>query len=225
MPFTILFEDDYFLAAEKPPGWPSQPTLDKKRPDFFTAFKKQVFEEERCRYLALHHRLDRDTSGVLLFAKTKEANKPLAELFKLHQVQKTYLCLTQKAKSAETFEVRNYLAPQRDPKLKKIKMISVKAGGDSAITFFRRLQEFKRGLLLQAQPKTGRMHQIRVHLAEKDLGIFGDDIYPCAKTPAARRLMLHASRLEFIHPFTKAEIKIESPLPEDFLAFEKMLNL
>lgn len=225
MPFTILYEDDHFLAAEKPPGWPSQATVDKKRPDFFTALKEQIRAEGKSSYLALHHRLDRDTSGVLIFAKSKEGNKPLADLFKFHKVQKTYLCLTKFAKCAAEFEVKNHLSPRRDAKLKKEKMVAVQSGGDLAITRFRRLQDYKKGLLIQAQPQTGRMHQIRVHLSGRGLGIFGDDIYPCSATPVAPRLMLHAARLEFIHPLTGAQICIESPLPEDFQAFAKTLDL
>ena len=83
MTFPILFEDDDFIVAEKPSGLPSQPTVDKKRPNFFSLLKKQLQEERGADfYLALHHRLDRDTSGVMIFAKTKRGNEPLADLFK-----------------------------------------------------------------------------------------------------------------------------------------------
>lgn len=222
--FPILYEDEYLLAAEKPPGLPTQATLDRKRPDFFTALKKQVLEEKRSDYLALHHRLDRDTSGLLLFAKTKSVNEAVANLFRQHRVQKTYLCLTCKGPGPREFTVQNYLIAKRDPVLKKMKMQAVKSGGDPATTSFRRLQEFKKGLLIEAQPKTGRMHQIRVHLSGEGLGIFGDDIYPCAKSPKASRLMLHAACLEFLHPVTKVEVRIESSLPEDFLAFQSIIG-
>ncbi|KYG69839.1 RNA pseudouridine synthase [Bdellovibrio bacteriovorus] len=225
MSLKILFEDEYFLAAEKPAGLPSQPTVDKRRPDFFTQLKKQLREERGADfYLGLHHRLDRDTSGVMIFTKNKIANEPLAEMFKKHLIQKTYLCLTALKKCPDQWEVKNHLAEVRDPVLKKIKMKSVRSGGDKAHTLFRKLKTFKKGLLIEAKPLSGRMHQIRVHLAEAGLGIFGDDIYPSPKTPAAPRLMLHALRLEFTHPFSNEPIMIESPLPADLKEMEKTLS-
>ncbi len=221
MIFKILFEDEYFLAAEKPAGLPSQPTVDKRRPDFFTLLKKQLQTERGAdSYLALHHRLDRDTSGVMIFAKSKTANEPLAKMFKKHLIQKTYLCLTQFRKTPENWEVQNHLAETRDPVLKKMKMHSVRSGGDKAHTLFRRIETYRKGLLIEAKPRTGRMHQIRVHLAEEGLGIYGDDIYPSPKAP---RLMLHALRLEFTHPFTQQLMTIECPLPEDMEHFKKSL--
>lgn len=222
----LLFEDDYFIAAEKPAGIPSQATVDKSRLDFFTSLKKQL-QAERGNdfYLALHHRLDRDTSGVMIFSKKKEANEPLADLFKNHHIQKTYLCLTKKtAKAPDFWEVDNHLTEMKDTKTKKTKMKLVHSGGDRAHTLFRKLETLSSGLLIEAQPLTGRMHQIRVHLADRGLGIFGDDIYPSAKDPQAPRLMLHAFSLEFAHPFTKNNMRIECPLPQDFLDFKQILT-
>ncbi|WP_374080140.1 RluA family pseudouridine synthase [Bdellovibrio bacteriovorus] len=225
MIFPILFEDEYFIAAEKPSGLPSQPTVDKRRPDFFTQFKKQL-QEERGKdfYLGLHHRLDRDTSGVMIFTKNKIANEPLAEMFKKHKIQKTYICLTKLHKCPEQWEVKNHLAEERDPVLKKMKMKSVRSGGDKAHTLFRKLKTLKKGLVIEAKPLSGRMHQIRVHLAEAGLGIYGDDIYPAPKNPQAPRLMLHAMSLEFTHPFTQASLKIECPIPEDIEHFLNTLS-
>ena len=223
--FKILFEDVWFLAAEKPAGLPSQATVDKSRSDFYTELKKQL-QAERGQdfYLALHHRLDRDTSGVMMFAKNREANDPLADMFKKHKVQKTYLCLCRNRKMPDIWEIDNHLAEVRDNKIKKMKMKSVTAGGDRALTKFRLIEKFKYGMLVEARPLTGRMHQIRVHLAEEHMGIFGDDIYPCLKTPVAPRLMLHALSLEFAHPFTGTPTKIESLLPEDMELFKAALN-
>lgn len=224
-PIRILFEDEYFIAVEKPAGLPSQATVDKSRPDLFTALKNQLHQERgHDFYLALHHRLDRDTSGVMIFAKNKEANTPLAELFQKNQIHKTYLCLTQKRPGPEIWEVENHLAEKRDNKLKKTRMIPVKSGGDRAHTQFRRLKTYSQGLLIEAKPLTGRMHQIRAHLSERGLGIFGDDIYPCAPSPVAPRLMLHAFSLQFLHPWTQNELMIECPLAKDFKNFEKHLD-
>lgn len=225
MTIPILYEDEFFLAAVKPSGLPSQPTVDKRRQDFFTLLKKQLLEERGPQfYLGLHHRLDRDTSGVMIFTKNKSANEPMAEMFKKHLIQKTYLCFTKAHKCPEQWQVQNYLAEVRDPVLKKMKMHSVRSGGQKAHTLFRKVQTYQKGLLIEAKPLSGRMHQIRVHLSENGLGIFGDDIYPAPQAPKAPRLMLHALRLEFIHPFTQNFITIECPLPEDMQKFQELLK-
>lgn len=226
--FQILFEDEYFIVAEKPSGLPSQATVDKTRPHFYSLLKKQL-QQERGQdfYLALHHRLDRDTSGLMIFAKNKQANIPLADLFKNHHIQKTYLCFTKPGKwpggESSAWQESNFLAETRDPRLKKMKMHSVRSGGQKAITEFQLLQRLSCGLFIEAKPLTGRMHQIRVHLAEKGLGIFGDDIYPCAHQPIAPRLMLHAFRLEFKHPFTHESLLIEKEIPDDMQEFKRVL--
>lgn len=225
MIFQILYEDDYYLAAVKPAGMPSQATVDKRRPDFFTLLKKQLAEERgKGFYLGSHHRLDRDTSGVMIFTKDKQANETLAELFTKHLIQKTYICFTQVNKCPDQWQVQNYLAETRDPSLKKMKMRSVRSGGKPARTLFRKIESYRKGLMIEAKPLTGRMHQIRVHLSEYGLGIFGDDIYPCAHNPKPPRLMLHASCLEFAHPFTGKSIIIECPLPADMEHFKELLR-
>lgn len=225
MSFNILFEDDYFLAAEKPPGLPSQATVDKTRPSFFTELTKQLKQERgEETYLALHHRLDRDTSGVMIFAKTKEANTPLANLFKEHKIQKTYVCFTKKVPDREKWQVKNFLAEAPRTNKTQAKMTAVHSGGQTAHTFFEVIEKLHKGYFVQAQPKTGRMHQIRVHLSEQGCGIFGDDLYSAPTVPKAPRLMLHAESLEFTHPFTNEKIFIESPLPQDMIDFGNILN-
>lgn len=218
IPFKILFEDQDFLIAEKPAGLPSQATVDRSRPDFYTLLKAQVAARGED-YLALHHRLDRGTSGLMIFAKTPRANNPLASLFREHQILKTYHCIIQKKPKVESWEEINYLDEVRDTKTKKMKMIRVRSGGKPAHTRFRVIERYRGGSLIEAQPLSGRMHQIRVHLAEKSYGIFGDDLYPAPQHSLATRLMLHAFSLEFVHPFTEQTLKVECPLPEDMLKF------
>ncbi|MNK01155.1 Ribosomal large subunit pseudouridine synthase C [compost metagenome] len=225
MIFKILFEDEYFLAADKPAGLPSQATLDKNRPSFFTALQKQLQNERGPDfYLGLHHRLDQGTSGVMIFAKSKAANTPLADLFKKHQIQKTYIAISKKFRCSPQWQSKNFLDEAPRTNKERARMIPVKSGGQLAITDFRMLEDLPQGIIIEAKPLTGRMHQIRAHLSERGLGIFGDDLYASAKTPVAPRLMLHAHRLEFRHPFTGEDMKIESPLPEDMLLFKAKLS-
>jgi 23S rRNA pseudouridine955/2504/2580 synthase len=224
MMIRVLFEDEYLIAAEKPSGIPTQQTVDKKRPDFFSQLKNEIsLREASLTYLGLHHRLDVGTSGIILFSKVKFANKHIAKLFNERKIKKTYLAITDVQECPNNWEVKNYLAEYKDHKDKKMKMRSVKSGGLPAHTLFKKIEALKRGLLIQAEPQTGRMHQIRVHLAEAKMGIFGDDLYPHPNAPLAPRLMLHALKLEFNHPFSHRPISIECPPPPEMLDFKSRL--
>ncbi len=217
----VLFEDEFFIVAYKESGLPTQATLDKSRPHFYGLLYEQLRQQRGSAfYLGLHHRLDRGTSGLIILSKSKDANEPLSRLFKEHRIQKTYLCLTQfKANCPRHWTIQNFLADFQDGKSKKTKMKSVLAGGKPARTEFRLLESFKRALLLEACPQTGRMHQIRVHLHEQQMGIWGDDLYKSPQSYLAPRLMLHACQLEFTHPFTHKPLKIEAEAPPDMVGF------
>lgn len=215
---AILYEDEALIAIDKPPGLPTQPTVDSRRPNLFGAVKRFLAGRRGAGgYLGLHQRLDRDTSGVVLFTKDPAANAGVAGLFSRRALVKTYHALTARPRRLPppAWSVTSALAPVRRGRGARI--ASVRAGGVSAETRFERLETFPSGLLLAARPRTGRKHQIRVHLAEAGLPILGDDVYGSRDTPhGAPRLMLHAVSLEFGHPITGADIRIESPYPEDF---------
>ena len=223
----ILFEDADFIFVNKPAGIPSQPTLDDARDNLWTALKKHL--EKRPGgpgYVGLHHRLDHDTSGVMVFTKSKRANKPLADLFREHGVQKTYLALapnTEKLNAGHTWIIQNHLGQDRSQK-KRLKMKSVLSGGQLAVTKLEVLLSQPTALLIQAQPQTGRTHQIRVHLSEAGYPILGDFLYGPTERKAPR-VMLHAAALEFLHPFQKTSLRIEAPIPKDFLELMESLGL
>lgn len=209
----VLFEDEWLIAIDKPAGIPTQPTLDEARANLYAAAKKFLSAREGVAdaYLGLHHRLDRDTSGVILFTKKKEANAGVAALFSKHLAQKTYQAIASRGKKLQTaWTVRNYL--KRAPG-KAGKMMAVRSGGDLAITEFMLLREVGPAVLIEAKPKTGRMHQIRVHLADSGQAILGDTSYG---GPKGARVFLHAACLTFPHPISNLEVSIASPLPEDF---------
>ncbi len=225
----ILFEDEWLIAVDKPSGLPTQPTVDEARENLFGVIKRFLAEREKQTqvYLGLHHRLDRDTSGVVLLAKSRDANPGLASLFSAHRIEKKYLALTWRAAELppQAWNVKNYLG-----RLSKSQRFgAVRAGGDFAHTEFRLLETFPKGLLIEARPLTGRTHQIRVHLTEGGLPIFGDSVY--GRNPSdpkdfiAKRTMLHAASLRFNHPLTQKEIFIESPLPDDFSKCLERLRL
>ena len=206
----ILFEDGFLLVVDKPPGIPTHETADPRRPHLvglLTRFLAQRSQGEIR--LGVHQRLDRDTSGVILFSKDRSADAGLARQFARRAVSKTYHALTERPKKMprEHWTVADPVGPAGNEP------------GEEARTEFRRLEVFRRGLLVEARPHTGRKHQIRVHLARGGLAILGDDRYghPGASgTPAAPRLMLHASRLELRHPISGAPLVIECAWPSDF---------
>ncbi len=214
----ILFEDEWLIAVNKPSGLPTQPTLDDARENLFATIKKFLAERESNPefYVGLHHRLDRDTSGVVLFTKKKEANAATAALFSEHLAVKTYNALTLRPEPAhvpEKWEIQNYL--KRGPG-KQAVQLSTRSGGDFAHTDFRLLEKCTGGLWVEAKPRTGRTHQIRVHLSESGLPILGDPLYGKEVARSAPRTMLHAACLTFPHPILKTEVVISSPIPEDF---------
>ncbi|MBC7692056.1 MAG: RluA family pseudouridine synthase [Methylotenera sp.] len=215
----VLFEDQYIIAVNKPAGLPTQPTVDEARANLFAAVKKFLTGRTPGMgpaYVGLHHRLDRDTSGVVLFTKSTEANAGVGELFSGHLAVKTYNALTWRpgALPPRQWEVKNYLARSKQ---QKMKMTAVTSGGDFAHTDFKLLETTPGGLWVEAKPRTGRTHQIRVHLSEAGLFILGDATYGNPVTAkAAPRLMLHAVNLTFPHPITRALTSVNSPVPADF---------
>ncbi len=218
----ILFEDEVILVVNKPPGLPTQPTLDEARDNFYQALHDFLKGRDGPdAYLGMHHRLDRDTSGVMVFAKSRAANPGLAQAFAGHEIQKTYHALTTSPARSEKWTVKNYLAKETGPG-KRSKMRAVRSGGDPALTEFKLVKKADRVCWIEALPKTGRMHQIRVHLSDSGMPILGDSLYG-APQDSVPRVMLHAYSLRFPHPLTRKEILISTPDPEDFVRLWKKL--
>jgi RluA family pseudouridine synthase len=226
-PERILFEDQYVIVVDKPAGVPTQPTLDEARVNLFLAVKKYIASREGIPlaqvYLALHHRLDRDTSGVILMSKSLQANAGLAEGFSSRQNKKIYQALAHRengrALPADSWSIQNYLGVDKSSPQKKKRFCSLHSGGDPAHTDFKILEKLEQAYWIEAQPHTGRTHQIRVHLSESGYPILGDVTYRGRKTVGAieiPRTLLHALSLTFIHPIHQNRIAIQSGLPGDF---------
>ncbi len=205
----VLFEDEFIVLINKPAGLPSQASVDKKRADLFTLLKKNF------KTLFLHHRLDKDTSGIILFSKSKQANLPLTEMFRAHAFEKTYWALSKPGKlKDDQWSIENHLVARRKDG-KSVKIFRTESGGDYAKTDFTRLASSAECHWIEAKPITGRTHQIRVHLLHSDAPILGDSLYG-GKDPQVPRLMLHASSLQFPHPITGQKMQITAPAPADF---------
>lgn len=228
---SILFEDGLLLAVDKPHGLPSQPTVDPARPSLVDAVKRYLAGGVGAAggpapYLGVHQRLDRDTTGVVVFARHQGANASLAEQFAGRTVVKRYLALTL-APGGELparwrEESRLVPASGRPPR-----MAATGAGGVRAVTDFHVVRRVGPALLVEARPLTGRKHQIRVQLAARGLPILGDVLYGGPRRLAGEPLprpMLHALALELRHPGDGRPLRLESPLPPDFAALLSRLG-
>lgn len=222
----VLYEDEQVIAFDKPAGLSSQGgriaanTLD----DLLAAFAKSSGKRPH-----LAHRLDRDTSGVILAAKTKPAAGFLGRALMGRRVKKTYLAIV--APGAPTPPQGRIETPlRRKSQGREAYMRPSEADhpdAESAITGYRTLSATPEAALVELRPHTGRMHQLRVHMASIGRPIAGDARYGGALVlggTAVPRLMLHAAALEFPHPAGGTR-RIEAPLPEDFAALVDRVGL
>jgi 23S rRNA pseudouridine1911/1915/1917 synthase len=216
-PGRLLYSDDQLVAIDKPAGVPAQATLTSDRgtlPELASALVGAP--------LTLVHRLDRETSGVTVLARTPEATVALAEAFRAGRPEKTYLALCLRPPSPP--EGRLEAAIGRDPRRAGLRLVS--PGGDAAATRYRTLV-VGHAALVEAKPETGRTHQIRVHLAHLGAPLLGDPKYGGPRMVGAvsvARVMLHAARLELPHPITGAPLRFEAPLPADFAGLATALE-
>ncbi len=216
IPLNILFEDEHLLAIDKPSGMVVHPAPGHPKGTFVNALLyhcnniEKVGEEHRP---GIVHRLDKDTSGVLIAAKTRRTHEALVNLFAERKMKKEYLaiCIGNPGNGTVDQPIG------RHPNHRKEMTISEK--GKHAVTHYETLEYNDCFSLVRLFPKTGRTHQIRVHLQFLGTPVFGDTLYGFEKMnrkQEAPRMMLHAHRLTFTHPFTKKEISLqaESPLSQ-----------
>ena len=219
---SILFEDEDIIVVNKPAGLPSQVTLDQNRNHLVAAITLLLQSREGASkekpYLGLHHRLDRDTSGVIVLTKSKRANGGMAKQFESRLIQKTYWALCEKIPTGQTlwadkiWSVKDHLKKMQGAG-KQSKMQTTRSGGDFAHTDFKVLECGSNWAWVEAMPRTGRMHQIRVHLANAGWPIVGDFLY--GRKQDGVRVLLHAAGLTFEHPVHKTPLEIVSPIPDD----------
>ncbi|MCO5142716.1 MAG: RluA family pseudouridine synthase [Oligoflexia bacterium] len=213
-PELILYEDESIIVVNKPPFLPTHDTIDSSRNNLARSLKVYLEKQKPNPYLGIHHRLDRETSGAILFTKKTEANAAIAQAFQDRTVKKTYLAIVEGLFEKEV-TIENHIGPSK--KNKRIQA-SVFRGGKYAKTTLTPLQQNRKTKpytsLVVAKPETGRMHQIRVHLSEANYPILGDPLYGRQRERTNSRLMLHAWKLEIL-----GKTFIANP-PEDFLALD-----
>ena len=223
IPLEILYEDPWMIAVNKPAGMVVHPAPGHGRGTLVNALLHHctTLPGEKSLRPGIVHRLDKETSGLIIAAKTAEAHTKLVNLFASRNIHKKYLAIA-KGKMAKPTSHTSMMG--RDPNHRQ-KMASLLDGGKEAITHFTPLHSTEKQTLILAEPKTGRTHQIRVHLKEIGHPILGDKIYAHTHINDPERQMLHAFRLTFIHPFTEKQITLEAPLPTDFLEQLQRLHL
>jgi RluA family pseudouridine synthase len=200
----ILYEDDYFLIIDK-------------RVDFLSSDSEVKKYFPNC---ILVHRLDRQTSGVLILAKSKSCKRKMEDLFRQKKVYKTYIAVVDGRVLDKKFKRESFLAKRKDFE-GKVLWKETSKNGLYAATFFETLRSRKLYSVLKCYPVTGRTHQLRVHLLKLDHPILGDyQYFRDFKYPKyVSRLMLHSYEIQFKHPFLEKKISVTSHLPKEFRVF------
>ena len=243
---AVLHEDEHLLALAKPAGLLTTPDADEpSRTNLMALLHAGIAQgaawakERNLSYLVNAHRLDFDTTGVLLLAKNKPALVALANEFGSNKPLKTYVALSSGMPAEPEFTVDAKIGPQtRQLGVMRIDL----QGGKKAITRFKVREQFRGFTLLECQPLTDRLHQIRVHLRSLGLHVLGDATYmgrplylsqikskyepkrDVAERPLMGRAALHAERLEILHPATGQPFSITAEWPKDFRVTVKYLR-
>lgn len=225
IPLNIVYEDDDIAIINKPPYLTVHPAQDIVSGTLVNGllfhFKTLAnIENDKIRP-GIVHRLDKNTSGLIVIAKTNRALEKLIEKFKTKDIKKTYIAICKGNFSQKSGRIENLIG--RDPSERK-RMAVVEINGKPAISNYQVIDETKDFSLVKVHIETGRTHQIRVHMKYLNHPILGDDTYG-NPSKLAERQMLHAYLLEFDHPITGKHLKIFGELPDDFLEVAKKLKL
>ena len=208
---SILFIDEHLLAVNKPAGLLTLPDgYDQLAPCLINLLKQQYDR------VWVVHRLDKETSGVIVFARTAEIHRALNLAFDSRQVHKVYHAIVLGVPLWDEHTIDLPLRPDGD---RRHRTVIDRARGKPAVTHVRVLERFaSHGVphtLIEARPETGRTHQIRAHLAAINLPLAGDALYG-GKATLIERVALHACTIDFAHPVTHEPLHVEAPYPSDF---------
>ncbi len=216
---VIRYEDDDLAVIGKPAGLTVHPGAGRPTGTLLDWLDTAVPATRRLERHGLVHRLDRDTSGLLIIAKTDAAARDLSAQFQDRRVRKWYRALVEGTPAKPAAEIDAPIARHHADR----KRYAVRPDGKPASTTYRTVRAYPGRTLLEVEPKTGRTHQIRVHLAALRHPIVGDAVYGTAD-PGLGRQFLHAAKLRFIHPRTKRSLTVEDPLPDDLKVFLRGLD-
>ena len=236
----IMHEEDTFLVVNKPGNLPSHSDGNYIRNTLIFLLRERMSGKGFHGDIHLAHRLDRETSGIIVAAKTKSAHRLLVQQFEAGTAGKEYIAVARGVINNDSFEVKGFLVPDRDSCISiKNKVVSDDgSGGKYSATAFDVMERFSASTVVRCRPITGRTNQIRIHLAHAGHPLVGDKLYgrtddeflafvknvragyygllPWQETP---RHLLHASRLIIRHPVSGDLVAFDAPLPEDMRSF------
>jgi 23S rRNA pseudouridine1911/1915/1917 synthase len=216
MELRIAWEDEHLLVVDKPAGVVVHPGVGHREGGTLVhgllALDAAGGDEERP---GIVHRLDRDTSGLLVVARSDEAHERLQELIRRREVERRYLALVKGKPRSRSGRIE---APIGRDRFDRTRHSLDTPTPREAVTWFEALEQLAAHTLLDVKLQTGRTHQIRVHLEAIELPVAGDPVYGARGDLGLERQFLHAARLSFAHPFTGERVETESPLPDDLTA-------
>jgi 23S rRNA pseudouridine1911/1915/1917 synthase len=219
MDLRIAYEDEHLVVVDKPAGLVVHPAPGHATGTLVHGLLSHDIaggDEDRP---GIVHRLDRDTSGLMVVARSEEAHRRLQELVRSRELERHYLTLVVGRPRSRSGRIEAAIGrDRRDAMRHSLDTDSPR----EAVTHFTVVELFPRHALLDVRLETGRTHQIRVHLAAIDLPVAGDPVYGRPQELDLQRQFLHAARLAFTHPFTGQALDLESPLPEDLQTAARM---
>lgn len=213
----IIFEDEYLIVIEKAAGLLSVSTSGEKERTAFHMLSSYVRNKDPRKHLFVLHRLDRETSGVMMFAKDQQVQETMQNNWREMVQERTYTVIVEGKVLENEGSISSHLI---ESKAMKIHTTHQKDKGQLAITYYKLKKQLKDYAMLDVTLETGRKNQIRVHMEEMGNPVAGDKKYG-AKSNPLQRLGLHASLLIFKHPITREIMRFESPLPKSFARLMK----
>lgn len=215
---TVLYEDNHIIIVNKAPGEIVQgdKTGDKPLSDIMKEYLKEKYNKPGNVFCGVTHRLDRPTSGVVVFAKTSKALSRLNEMFKKGEMDKTYWAIVKKQPESEQDTLTHYLI-KNERTNKSMAYDTEKPNTKKAVLHYKLIGRSQNYYLLEVDLETGRHHQIRCQLAKIGCPVKGDLKYGAERSNPDGSISLHARSISFIHPVSKEKIEITAPTPDDNL--------
>jgi len=212
----ILFEDNHLIIVNKIPGDLSQGDItgDQTLGDKVKSYLKKKYNKKGNVYLGIAHRLDRPTSGVIVFTKTSKALSRINELFKKNDIKKTYWAIVNSMKEKNSDKLVNHLIKNKKQNKSYVTNSSNKES-KKAILNYKKILDLEKYSLLSVKLETGRHHQIRTQLANIGYPIKGDLKYGYPRSNKDGSILLHSRKISFIHPINKKNIKITANPPKN----------
>ena len=222
IPLDVRYEDDYLLVVNKTSGMVVHPAPGNYKGTLVNALigRYNLSGIDNMRP-GIVHRIDKDTSGLMVVAKDDKTHELLSEMIKNKEVERIYVALVDGVIMHETGTIDAPIG--RDPNNRE-KMIVTDINSKDAITHFRVLKRFSNQTLIECRLETGRTHQIRVHMNYIGYPIYNDPVYGKSKKTTPFGQFLHSKSIRFIHPITKKEIYIESEVPKEFSNYLKIVE-